>query len=166
MSNVQSMLTIGAMILLAIVSLRFNSAATSASNGETKNKVYLTAFSLADNLIEEIKGKSFDQTTINFPTTNPASLTPPSALGPDYLGTDSAEVYPKFNDVDDYNGFKDTVTAPYFETYYISCSVQYVSSDNPDAASSTQTFYKKATITVSSPYLDNSVSLSSIFTLK
>ncbi len=161
MSNVQSMLTIGAMFLLAIISLRFNSAVTSTSNGETKNKVYLTAFSLADNLIEEIKGKSFDQTTINFPTTNPASLTAPA-----YLGPDSGEAYPYYNDVDDYNGFRDTVTAPYFETYYVSCSVQYVNSDDPDETSSTQTFYKKVTVSVSSPYLDHSVLLSSIFTLK
>ena len=161
MSNVQSMLTIAGMILLAIISLRFNSAVTTTSNAETNNKVCLTAFSLADNLIEEIKGKSFDQTTVDFPTTNTASLTPPSSLGPD-----SGEIYPYYNDIDDYNGFQDTVTAPYFETYYISCSVQYVSADNPDAASSTQTFYKKVTVTVSSPYLTNSIFLSSIFTLK
>ncbi len=161
MSNVQSMLTTAAMILLAIISLRFNSAVTETSSADTNNKVYLTAFSLADNLIEEIKGKSFDQTTINFPTTNPASLTSPDELGPD-----SGEVYPYYNDVDDYNGFKDTVTAPYFETYYISCNVQYVSASDPDEVSSTQTFYKKVTVTISSPYLDHSVFLSSIFTLK
>lgn len=160
MSNVQSMLTITGMFLLAIISLRFNSAATTTSDTQTNNKVYLTAFSLADNLIEEIKGKSFDQTTINFPTTNPASLTPAS------LGPDSGEVYPYYNDVDDYNGFQDTVSAPYFETYYISCVVQYVSADDPDEVSSTQTFYKKVTVTVSSPYLDHGVYLSSIFTLK
>ncbi len=127
MSNVQSMLTIAAMILLAIISLRFNSAVTETSNAETNNKVYLTAFSLADNLIEEIKSKSFDQTTVNFPTTNPASLTPSDSLGPD-----SGEVYPYYNDIDDYNGFQDTITAPYFETYYVSCSVQYVSANDSD----------------------------------
>ena len=155
------MLTIAAMILLAIISLRFNSAVTETSNAETNNKVYLTAFSLADNLIEEIKSKSFDQTTVNFPTTNPASLTPSDSLGPD-----SGEVYPYYNDIDDYNGFQDTITAPYFETYYVSCSVQYVSANDPDEVSSTQTFYKKVSVTVSSPFIDHSVYLSSIFTLK
>ncbi len=161
MNNVQSMLSTGAMILLAIISLRFNSAVVTTSNTELENKVYLTSFSLADNLIEEIKGKSFDQTTINFPTTNPASLTPTSSLGPD-----AGEVYPNFNDVDDYNGFQDTVTAPYFETYYLSCTVQYVNADNPDAVSSTQTFYKKVTVTVSSPFLRHDVTISSVYTLK
>lgn len=166
MSNVQSMLTIAGMVILALVSLRFNSTVLNTSDSQTENKVYLTAFSIADNLIEEIKGKSFDQTTTQFPTTNPLTLTDPSQLGPDYLGTDSAEVYPNFNDVDDYNGFKDTLTAPYFETYFRSCVVQYVSDSNPDDESSTQTFYKKVTVTVSSPYLSHSISISSIFTLK
>lgn len=161
MSNVQTMLTIAGMVILALISLRFNSTVLNTSDSQTQDKIYLTAFSIADNLIEEIKGKSFDQTTIQFPTTNPASLTPPDELGPD-----SGEIYPNFNDVDDYNGFQDTLTAPYFETYYVSCSVYYVNSNNPDAVSSTQTFYKKVTVTVSSPYLSHDVSVSSIFTLK
>ena len=161
MSNVQTMLTIAGMVILALISLRFNSTVLNTSDSQTQNKIYLTAFSIADNLIEEIKGKSFDQTTLEFPTTNPASLTPPSLLGPD-----PGEVYPNFNDVDDYNGYQDTLTAPYFETYYISCSVNYVNSNDPDAVSSTQTFYKKVTVTVSSPFLSHNVSISSIFTLK
>ncbi len=161
MSNIQTILTIGAMLLLAIVSLNFNSTVLDTSTSDMENQMYLTAFSISDNIIEEIKQKSFDQTTVEFPTTNPASLTPPANLGPD-----SGEIYPYFNDVDDYNGFKDTVTKPYFETYYVSCSVVYVDSSDPDVVSSTQTFFKKATVTVSSPFLKHSVSLSSIFTLK
>jgi len=166
MSSVQSMLAIAGMVILALISLRFNSTVLSTSNSQTENKVYLTAFSIADNLIEEIKGKSFDQTTIQFPTTNPLTLTPPSQLGPDFSGTDSAEVYPNYNDVDDYNGYKDTLTAPYFETYFRSCIVQYVNGSNPDDSSGTQTFYKRVIVTVSSPFLDHSISISSIFTLK
>ena len=161
MSNIQTMLTIGAMLLLALVSLNFNSTVLNTSTSDMESKIYLTAFSISDNLIEEIKQKSFDQSTIDFPTTNTASLTPPASLGPE-----AGETYPNYNDVDDYNGFKDTVTAPYFETYYVSCSVEYVDSNDPDAASSTQTFYKKVTVTVNSPFLRHSVSLSSIFTLK
>ena len=161
MNGVQTILTIGGMMLLAFISLQFNSSVLQSSTADLHNKVYLTAFSIADNLIEEIKGKSFDQTTINLTTTNPASLTPVANLGPD-----SGEVYPNYNDVDDYNGFKDTTAAPYFETYYTSCTVQYVDSNNQDAVSSIQTFYKKVTVTVSSPYLSDPISISAIYTLK
>lgn len=161
MSNIQTLLTVGAMLLLAIVSLNFNSTVLNTSTSDIENQVYLTAFSISDNIIEEIKQKSFDQATVQFPTTNPASLTPPDKLGPE-----AGEVYPYFNDVDDYNGFIDTVSKPYFETYYVSCKVVYVSASDPDVVSSTQTFFKKATVTVSSPFLRHSVSFSSIFTLK
>ena len=161
MSGIQSILTIGGMIILALISLRFNSSVMQTSSADFENKVYLTSFSIADNLIEVIKSKSFDQHTINFPTTNPASLTPPDSLGPD-----PGEVKPYYNDIDDYDGFHDTTAAPYFEKYYISCKVEYVTASNPDVESSTQTFYKKVTVTVSSDYLSNPVSISSIFTLK
>ena len=161
MSGIQSILTMGGMIILALISLRFNAAVLQSSSADFNNKVYLTSFSIADNVIEEIKSKSFDQTTIKLPTTNPASLTPVANLGPD-----SGESYPNFNDVDDYNGFKDTTAAPYFETYYISCSVEYVTASNPDVASSVPTFFKRATVTVSSRYLSNPISISAIYTLK
>jgi len=160
MSGIQSFLTMGGMIILALISLRFNAAVLQSSSADFNNKVYLTSFSIADNMIEEIKSKSFDQTTINLPTTNPASLTPVASLGPE-----SGEIYPNFNDVDDYKGFTETTAAPYFETYYVSCSVEYVTASNPDVASSIPTFYKKVTVTVSSPYLRSPVSISSIYTL-
>jgi hypothetical protein len=161
MSNVESILALGGMIILAIISLRFNSSVLQTSTADFENKVYLTSFSIADNLIEEIKSKSFDQNTVNFPTTNPASLTIPDSLGPD-----PGEVKPYYNDVDDYNGYLDTTAAPYFEKYYISCKVEYVTSSNPDVASPTQTFYKKVTVTIKSDYLSNPVSISAIYTLK
>ena len=59
MSNIQSMLAIGSLFLLSMVSLNFNSALLQSNTAEIENKVYLTAFSLADDLIEEIKQKSF-----------------------------------------------------------------------------------------------------------
>ena len=161
MSNIQSMLAIGAMIILSFISLSFNSAVLNTSTTDLHSKVALTAISLADNLLEEIKSKSFDQATVQFPTCNLSSLTPPSSLGPE-----AGEVYPNFNDVDDYNGFCDTVAAPYFESYYVSCKVEYVSGDSPDVVSNVQTFDKRAIVTVTSPYLNNSISLSEIFTLR
>ena len=157
----QSFLAMGAMMMLALLSLNFNSAVLNTNTSDFQNQVYLTSFSLAQNVLEEIKEKSFDQTTIQFPTSNPASLTPVASLG-----RDSGEAYPYFNDVDDFNDYKDTVAAPYFETYYISCVVEYVDGNDPDVVSSTQTFYKKAIVTVTSPFIKNSITLSEIYTLK
>jgi hypothetical protein len=159
MQNIQSLLTIGGLLLFSLTSLRFNNAILDTSTADLQNKIYLTAFSLGDDLIEEIKAKSFDQNTVKFPINSPSGL---SAV----LGPESGEVYPNFNDVDDYNGYTRSVDAPNAEGYVVSCVVQYVQSNNQDAVSSTQTFFKKVTVTVTSPYMHPSVTLSYIFTLK
>jgi hypothetical protein len=161
MNTGQSLLSIGALLVFSLVSLNFNSTVLTNTTVEVENKVYLTAFSLADDLIEEIKQKAFDAATINFPTTNPSSLTDAYSLG-----HGSWEVYPDYNDIDDFNGFVKTVSAPHAENYKVSCIVTYVDGDNPDKVVWTQTFYKKVTVTVGSPYLRNPIKLSHIFTLK
>ena len=55
MNTGQSMLSLGALILFSFISVNFNSTILENTTVETENKVYLTAFSLADDLIEEIK---------------------------------------------------------------------------------------------------------------
>lgn len=161
MNTGQSLLSIGALMVFSLVSLNFNSTILNNTTVEVENKVYLTAFSLADDLIEEIRQKAFDAATVDFPTTNTASLTSPYGLGPRY-----DESYPNYNDIDDFNGFNKTVSAPHAEDYQVTCVVQYVDPDNPDYAVMTQTFYKRVTVTVTSPYLRNQVQLSQILTLK
>lgn len=161
MSNVNSFLSIGALILLALVNLQFNSSLLENQTIETENKIYLTAFSLADDLIEEIKQKAFDAATVDFPTNDRSDLTPYQ-----YFGSANSETYPNYNDIDDYQGFRRTVSLPHAENYVVSCDVWYMDESNPDQISSTQTFYKKVKATVTSPYLKRPVSLSFIFTLK
>lgn len=160
-SSVQSMLSIGALTILSFVSLRFDSSVLQNSTVETENKVYLTAFSLADDLLEEIKQKAFDANTVQFPITNPSGLTPSAGLGPA-----NWESYPNFNDIDDFNNFTKGVSAPHAENYSIKCKVWYVNGDNPEQMMTTQTFYKRVRITVSSPYMRSPVNISFIFTLK
>lgn len=161
MNTTNSFLTIGALLLFSLVSLNFNSTVLSNTTVEVENKVYLTAFSLADDLIEEIKQKAFDAATVDFPTTDPTTLTAAYDLGHGWW-----ETYPDFNDIDDFNNFVQTVSAPHAENYQITCDVNYVDGDNPDEIVWTQTFCKKVTVTVSSPYLRSPIKLSQIFTLK
>jgi hypothetical protein len=161
MNSYQSMLTIGSIMLLSLASIRFNSSVLQNITVETENKVALTAFSLADDMIEIIKQKAFDAHTVDFPTTNPNSLTHPNSLGPA-----NGETFDNFNDIDDYNNYTKYVSAPHAEDYYVSCKVHYVKEDNPDQISTVQTFYKRVSITVTSPYLKNPVKLSTVFTLK
>jgi hypothetical protein len=100
MSGIQSLLAIGAVLLFGLVSLRFNSAVIQNISLEVQNKVYLTAFSLADDVIEEIKQKAFDECTADgkLKVVALSSLTDPALLG-----KESGENWPDFNDIDDYN---------------------------------------------------------------
>ena len=161
MSSNQSLFSIGALLLFSLISMRFNSTLLENSTVETENKVYLTAFSLADDLIEEIKQKAFDAATVKFPTTNPEDLTPANSLGPG-----GWEVYPNYNDIDDFNGYIRPVSAPHAENYSVTCEVCYVDVDNPDLKVMTQTFYKRVRVTITSPYMRSPIVLSMLFTLK
>jgi hypothetical protein len=157
MASIQSLLALGAMALLALLSFRFNSTVLQNSTFEIENKVYLTAFSLADDLIEEIKQKAFDQKTVDFQAIAVFQLTPPDKLGKD------GEVWPHFNDIDDYNGYTKDIDLPHAEGYSLFCKVNYVDGDGKDLT--TQSYFKRVTVTASSDYLSNPITISFIFSL-
>jgi hypothetical protein len=158
-SNIQSMLSLGALMIFGMISLRFDSAVLQNTELEVENKVYLTAFSLADDLLEEIKQKAFDEQTVVFKSITPTALTPTQNLGKE------GEVWPAYDDIDDYNNFSKPVSLPHAEKYTVSSKVFYVSADDQDELSSTQTYYKRVEIFVDSPYLPHRVKVYYIFTL-
>lgn len=159
-NNVQSLLSIGALMIFSLVSLRFDTSVLQNVEVEVENKVYLTAFSLADDLIEEIKQKAFDNSTVVFKSITPSQLTSPNSLG-----KESGEIWPNFNDVDDYNNYSKPVSLPHAEKYTVTSKVSYVQEADPDQISSVQTYFKRIDVNVSSPYLKHDVKLSFIFTL-
>lgn len=162
MSGIQSILALGAVWLFALISINFNSTVVHNISIETENKVYLTAFSLADDRIEKIKQKAFDECTVNnINVIAPSSLKDPLLLGPE-TGEDSTS----FDDIDDYNGDSTRVGLPYVENFDILTTVTYADSTNFDNISySSKSFYKRVTVKVKSIYLATPVELSFIFSL-
>lgn len=161
MSNgVQSFLSLGAMMIFSLISLRFDSAVLQNTEVEVENKVYLTGFSLADDLLEEIKQRAFDEKTVDFKAITTTALTPSANLG-----KESGEAWPNFDDIDDYNGYTKPVSLPHAEKYSVKSYVSYVQANNQDLESLTQTYFKRVTIFVDSPYLKHQIKLSYIFTL-
>jgi len=155
-------LSIGAIVLMALASLRFNTTLLQNRTTEIENKVYLTAFSLADDLIEEIKQKAFDEETVEWRAITTDQLTPSNAFGPVDAGESS--VY-DFDDIDDYHGYNKAVSLPHAENYTVTSTVDYVSASSPDVTSSLQTFFKRISVNVTSPYMSHSVKLPFVFTL-
>lgn len=160
MGGVQSLLAIGAIVLFSLSSIRFNSSVLQNLTVEIENKVYLTAFSLADDLIEEIKQKAFDENTVKFNIVALSSLTPSANFG-----KETGEVYPAFDDIDDYHNFTKPVNLPHAEGYSITCKINYVSTNDPNQIVTTPTFFKRIEVTASSPYLRHPVTLHFVFTL-
>ena len=156
MNTGQSLLSIGALFLLSLISLRYNSSVLQNTTAETENKVYLTAFSLADDLIEEIKQKAFDERTIDFQAIAVDQLTLP-------LGVESGEAWPNFDDIDDYQNYSKPVSLPHVEDYTVTCQVSYVSSSGQDILD--RSYFKKVTIKVTSKYLSSPLYLKFIFSL-
>ncbi len=154
----QSMLSLGALMIFALLSLQFNSSVLGNSTTEIEDKVYLTAFSLADDLIEEIKEKAFDEKTIDFQAISVNQLT-----SADNLTYESGESWPNFDDIDDYNGYNKLVDLPHAEGYDITSKVNYTDSNGNDLT--TQSYYKKVTITVTSKYMRDPFYMSFIFSL-
>jgi hypothetical protein len=162
MSGTNSFLTIGAMALLALISLRFNSTLLQNRTTEIENKVYLTAFSLADDLIEEIKQKAFDEQTVEWKAITTEQLTNIDAFGVVYPGENSVS---DFDDIDDYHNYSRPISLPHVENYMVTSTVDYVSASDQDQVSNTQTYFKRVTVRVTSPYLSNPVKLAFVFTL-
>jgi hypothetical protein len=162
MAGTNSFLTIGAMALLAVISLRFNTTLLQNRTTEIENKVYLTAFSLADDLIEEIKQKAFDEKTVEWKALPADQLSPSSSFGPVDPGESTSTT---FDDIDDYHGYQKAVSLPHVENYSVFSTIDYVTASNPDLTSSSQSYFKRVTVRVTSPYLSHPVKLSFVFTL-
>jgi hypothetical protein len=132
---------------------------------EVENKVYLTAFSLADDLIEEMKQKAFDEQTVDFRSISPGELTPSYLFAPEVLDPGENSYPSTWDDIDDYNGYSKQIALPHAEGFTVTSQVDYVQENNYDQVSSTQTFFKRIEVRVSSDYLRAPVKLTFIFTL-
>ncbi len=165
MNNIQSLLTIGAIALFSLISIRFNSSVLENMTVEVENKVYLTAFSLADDLIEEIKQKAFDEETVEFRSITPTELTPSDQFAPEIRDLGETDDPATWDDIDDYNGYSKLVSLPHAEGFSVTSQVDYVQENNYDQVSSVQTFFKRIQVRVSSDYLRAPVRLSFVFTL-
>lgn len=161
MSGIQSLLAIGAIWLFALVSINFNSTVVHNISIEVENKAYLDAFSLADDMIEEIKQKAFDEAVVDsFKTLPVDSLST-------VLGSEEGNDRKLFDDIDDYNGLIDTIGLPYVENFLRTTKVSYADTANNFNPTNNKAYYKRVDVTVESlnNYLTNPVTLSFIFTL-
>ncbi|HXG37293.1 MAG TPA: hypothetical protein VNL36_00840 [Bacteroidota bacterium] len=164
MSGSQSLLAIGALTLLSTLTLTINRAIVSSFSTMLETQTMIAAVAEAENLLQTMQSKPFDQAL----ATPPPSSGPPSGppgkskrlppgiakkpsdfTPPGLLGREAGERYPFFNDLDDYNGLTLSAWNPmYRDSLTLRVSVEYVDPKAPNQQASIQTNAKRIRLRV------------------
>ncbi|HEY6191652.1 MAG TPA: hypothetical protein VI215_04910 [Bacteroidota bacterium] len=156
------LLVVGAMAILSTLTLSINTTILRTYMISYDSEATIDAISIGQAMIDEINTQAFDSLTNATSTvTDPSFCTPKSRLGADIdsektfasLVAAAPDTAPfkstlKFNDVDDYQGYRRVVKSSHLGTFSVRDSVFYVQEGNHDTPSSTQTWFKKVEVTV------------------
>lgn len=172
MNTGQMMLVIGAFSMLSILALSFNRTMLGSLQLGLEMQATLNGLSIAQSMMDEVLPRSFDQAATSGTVIYQMSLmTAPNALGPEgaeiFLMTqadfdssywDGPTFYDfksksRFNDVDDYNGYRRLVFDSRLGYFSVYDTVKYCSEFQPDRDTTSQTYYKKVTVVVTHPNL-------------
>lgn len=137
-------MTLGAMLLLAAIMLRVNTANLTNESIRDDAQYGVLATSIATSIIEEAQSKAFDENT---DTMNVTALTQLTSV----LGAETGETENTFDDFDDYNGLTKRDSTMPSATFDISCQVVYVLPDNIGGSTSNRTWNKKLIVTITRP---------------
>jgi hypothetical protein len=150
----QSLFAIGALLLLSLNIMNVNTRILRTDEVALDSKIGVLATSIGTSTIEDASYLAFDEKTKDNPVFMLTSLTPSGSL--------TQEVPGVLDDFDDYNGYlkQDTIFTIPFTTL---CKVNYIESNNPDGSSNIQTWHKKLTIRISSPFSRDTLEMSTIY---
>ncbi|MFA4838860.1 MAG: hypothetical protein WC703_05235 [Candidatus Neomarinimicrobiota bacterium] len=153
------LILLGAIAIFGRYTLTINSARYNNDFQIIACESQTMASSLADAVIESATTKEFDEATVSAILSGGlSSLSEPTALG-----AESGEVYPNFDDIDDFNGFSMSDTTVNGIQFEISANVGYVNENDLVNFQSDQTYMKRLNVTVSSEHIPEPVTISRIF---
>lgn len=159
MNSGQMILSIGALLLLALTVLRVNNTILQTDSVMMDSKFGILATSIATSFIEKASKKAFDANTFDDAVSSLSGLTAANGLGPA-----SGETTPEtFNDFDDFNGYNEQISNLPSAVFDVSCEVCYVDPTNPDGILNTQSWNKRMTVKVSSKSSQDTIKISTIY---
>jgi len=142
-------------MLLGFTVLLTNRSSLQFGTVINQTEINIYSVSLAESIIEEAAGRSFDKFSANDTVESGAVVTSLSQLtAPASLGKDPGETYVNnkgFDDFDDYNSWYATPYTMYVagvDSFHIQAQVFYVDTTNPDLKVNTQTWHKKMIVKV------------------
>lgn len=128
------------------------------------------AVAVGQEMIESAKSKKFDE-NMSPPTGGFRADAPPLVFESPYAMSREQEVWPNFDDVDDFGGgwqvdgyrpYKTTVETDRGD-FDVSMVVYYVTPENLEASTKNRTYYKKLVVTVSNDNLAHDITLEHIY---
>jgi hypothetical protein len=157
MGKGETLVTIGAVVMLSITAINVNNSFTENSEYFNETRHTLETIAIANSIIEEASQLPFDEQSWDSTIVEKVAtdFTEVGSLGPDFGESD----YSSFDDFDDFNNF--TVAETTMQNIYqIHCRVSYVHPGYPDSAISSRSLYKKLTVSVQNPVNQDSLVLS------
>ena len=147
-------LSIASIALMGVLILNMNTSYLKVSDEAMYHSDYeIDAISICESYIELAIGKAYDENNITSYISDPTYFTPKGSLGHGSTETTIGQ----FDDFDDFNNYNDTVSTER-GTFTVKIHVCYVDINNPDVESSIQTFNKKMRVTVTSPFMSDTLS--------
>jgi hypothetical protein len=151
------MLALGSLVMFATFLGSSNRVMIGNSQLAAQNEYYIAAVSYGQSVIDEAKTKAYQGYTVVGGTQTPSDLNGVESTGEQvsFIDTLTDLGYAsqrKFDDVDDYNGYRRRVDSPRAEGYVVLASVNWVSELNPNTISATPTSYKRMLVRITSPY--------------
>ncbi len=159
MARTEILVTIAGIVILGTLTIIFGDILLESDKHDTKAEYQILAYDLLDKFISQAALRSFDEVSVNGILNDiPGSFTSPSNLG-----AEADEIYPNFDDVDDYHNFSFNDTTSKGMDYTIKVDLGYVTIDDEENFSITQTNMKRMNVTLTSTFISNEVHLSRIF---
>ena len=159
MTRTVKLVTIAAIVILGTLTIIFRDILSHVDKYDKEAEYKIMAYDLLDKFIDQVALKSFDEASVDGrPNGIPGSFTTPSNLGPE-----ADEIYPNFDDVDDYHNFSFTDTTSSGMDYTIKVELGYVTFDDTENFSSTQSIMKRMNVSIISTSIPDEMHLSRIF---
>ncbi len=152
----QTMLGLLALMTSMLLSLNMSRASLSATAQVIDNEMETVAGGVALEVLDYIGTKPFDAATATAEVDDANDLTsPPFSTGKSYAEAD---------DIDDFHLIQTHTLSAFEFDFEVDINVEYVDEDDPETASSWQTFAKKVTVTVNTDHLAKPVYLTQVYT--
>ena len=148
MGTGQMMMVAIAIILIGQLILSGNESMSIGQGIVTESEAIAAATGIGQSMLERITCKSYDDSISAYMSPDRSSFKSVGRDGTEIAGRDTS-----FDDIDDYNGYVDTVYTPRFGKFVVSCNVYFVNESAPYDSTISKTYSKRIDIRVNNSYM-------------